>query len=98
VKQLPGIAVPPERKQPAVAAARKNQDVQEAPPPRPTLLTKRGADVLVRIEHMLDDANRRLGPVPTSVSTDRKKQRQATIPDYGGALAEALEGKAFGAN
>ena len=98
VKQLPGVAVPPERKQPAVAAAKKNQDTQEAPPPRPTLLTKRGADVLVRIEHMLDDANRRLAPIPTSVSTDKKKQRQASIPEYGGALAEALEGKAFGPN
>jgi len=99
VRQLPGVAVPGERKQPAVAAAnKKNPDEQQAPPPRPTLLTKRGADVLVRIERLLDEANRSLAPLPTSVSTAAKKRKQAAIPEYGDALAEALEGKAFGRN
>ncbi|HVZ53762.1 MAG TPA: penicillin-binding protein 1A [Pseudolabrys sp.] len=99
VKQLPGVAVPPERKQPAVASAKnKKDDEQQAPPPRPTLLTKRGADTLVRIERMLDEAHRALGPLPTSLSNDKKRQRQASIPEYGDALAESLEGKAFGPN
>jgi hypothetical protein len=47
---------------------------------------------------MLDDANRALGPVPTTVSTEKKIQKQAGIPGKGDALAEALEGKAFGRN
>ena len=40
-----------------VAAARR---AAAAPPPRPTVLTRRGADVLVRIEHMMEDASRAL--------------------------------------
>jgi penicillin-binding protein 1A len=94
VKQLPGVAVPPARQQPAVADAKSKPG--ETPPPRPTLLTKRGADVLVRVEHMLDAANHALGPVPPTVSTDNEKQ--AAVPHKGDALAEALEGRAFGRN
>jgi hypothetical protein len=47
---------------------------------------------------LLDDANRALGPVPSTVSTEQKKPKQASVPGKGDALAEALEGKAFGRN
>jgi hypothetical protein len=60
------------------------------------MLTKRGADVLARIERQLDDANRALGPLPNSASNDTTQL--AAAPDKDGALAEALEGKAFGPN
>jgi penicillin-binding protein 1A len=95
VKQLPGVAVPPERQQPAVADA-KAKSGDQPPPPRPTMLTKRGADVLVRVERMLDDANRSLGPVPVTGGSTKKKQ--AGAQEKGDALAEALEGRAFGRN
>jgi penicillin-binding protein 1A len=95
VKQLPGVAVPPERQQPAVADA-KAKSGDQPPPPRPTMLTKRGADVLVRVERMLDDANRSLGPVPVTGGSAKKKQ--AGAQEKGDALAEALEGRAFGRN
>jgi len=88
VKQLPGVAVPPVRA-PTVAEAKKGV---EAPPPRPRLLTRRGADVLVRIERMMDDATRALGPVPTVAGGTMK---QAGAPDRGTALTATLEGRAF---
>ena len=58
------------------------------------MLSKRGADVLVRVERMMDDANRALGPVQPTVSTEKKKQ--AAAPQKGDALAVALEERAFG--
>jgi penicillin-binding protein 1A len=87
VKQLPGIPVPGIRA-PVEAKAKPG----EAPPPRPRLLTKRGADTLVRIEHLMDDASRALGPLPT-VATDTKKQ--AGVANRGASLTAALEGRAF---
>ena len=93
LKQLPGVAVPPERQQPAVAEA-KSKSSEPPPPPRPTVLTKRGADILGRVERMMDNANRALGPVRPTVSTEKKKQ--AEVPQKGDALAVALEGRAFG--
>jgi len=65
------------------------------PPPRPALLTKRGADILVRVERLMDDANRALGPVRPTVSSG--KDRQATAPETGDAtFASSLEGRASG--
>jgi penicillin-binding protein 1A len=92
IKQLPGIAVPPPRQEPVVAEA-EVKTKPDAPPPRPTVLTKRGADILARVERMMDDANRAMGPLPTVSAT---KKKQAALPDRGDALATALEGHAFG--
>jgi hypothetical protein len=58
------------------------------------VLTKRGADILVRVERMMDDANRALGPVQPTVSTEKK--RQAAGDQKGNAIASVLEGHAFG--
>ncbi len=49
------------------------------PPPRPTLLTKNGADILIRIERMMDDARRSMPP--TNVSSVDKPP--ATAPKAG---------------
>jgi penicillin-binding protein 1A len=94
VKQLPGVVVPPARQRQVAAKSKTNEAAP--PPPRPTVLTKRGAEILVRVERMMDEANRAMGPLqPTVSSTDRKKEAQA--PQKGDALASALEGHAFGA-
>ena len=93
IKQLPGVAAPQVRQQPAVAEV-KSKSTEPAPPPRPALLTKRGADILVRVERLMDDANRALGPVRPTVST--VKDRQAQAPEAAGAFASSLEGRAFG--
>jgi penicillin-binding protein 1A len=95
VKQLPGLPVPPARQKPVVADA-KTKSNEQPPPPRPAVLTKRGADILVRVERLLDDANRALGPMPPTVSTEKKKQVSVPPPDNGEALTAALEGQALG--
>ncbi len=92
IKQLPGVPVPAVRPEPAVAEVKSKSGTP--PPPRPTVLTKRGADILVRVERMMDDANRAMGPLRPTVSTSKKKQVEA--PQDGKALASALEGHAFG--
>lgn len=93
LKQLPGVPVPTVRQQPAVAEV-KSRGGEQPPPPRPTVLTKRGADILVRVERMMDDANRALGPAQPTVSTEKKKQAQSN--QKADALAASLEGHAFG--
>lgn len=95
IKQLPGVAVPQVRQQPAVAEV-KSKSGEPPPAPRPALLTKRGADILVRVERMMDDANRALGPVaPGRPTVSGAKDKQAEVPRRGDALATALEGRAF---
>jgi len=93
VKQLPGLGAPQARQQPAVAEV-KSKSSEPPPAPRPALLTKRGADVLVRVERLMDDANRALGPARPTVSS--VKDRQAATPPAGGAFASSLEGRPFG--
>ncbi len=101
LKQLPGVIVPQVRQQPAVAEV-KSKNSEPPPAPRPALLTKRGADVLVRVERLMDDANRALGststispPSPAGAVT-RPKDKQATTSPKGDAFATSLEGHAFG--
>ena len=87
VKQLPGVPVPPARQQPAVADAKAKSG--DPVPPRPAILSKRGADILVRVERLMDDAQRALGPSIPTVSTEKKKQ-VSELPKTG-AVAVALE-------
>jgi penicillin-binding protein 1A len=91
IKQLPGVPVPA-RSLPATAQSKNNEP---PPPPRPTVLTKRGAEILARIEHMMDDANRAMAPLRPSVSI-ADPQNQAAATQTGDALASALEGQSFG--
>jgi len=96
LKHLPGVPVPQVRQEPAVAEV-KSKSSEPPPPPRPALLTKRGADILVRVERMMDDANRALGPlVPARPTVSSGKGKQVQVPNKGDALAAALEGRAFG--
>ncbi len=94
IKQLPGVPVPHERQEQSVALKTKSDE--PPPPPRPVMLTKRGVDILVQLERMMDDANRALGPLPPSVSAG--KDRQAMTGRKGDALASDLEGRAFERN
>jgi len=57
VKDIAGIEVPPKPSIPA-AMAQKDDDAKPAPPP---VLTRRGAEILVRIEKMLDEASKTAG-------------------------------------
>jgi len=93
IKQLPGVPVPQVPKQPVVAE-NKSRSGEPPAPPRPTVLTKRGADILVRVERLMDDANRAMGPLRPTVSTDREKRAEA--PQKVDALAASMEGRTFG--
>jgi penicillin-binding protein 1A len=71
LKQLPGVPVPAARKDTVVAESKQKQG--ESAPPRPPLLTKRGAEVLVNVERMMDAANRALGGSPAAVNGSKKR-------------------------
>jgi len=85
IKNLPGIppAAAPAAK-PQVAAAEKGLP---PPPLRPTVLTRRGTDVLVRIERMMEDASRAL-PATGEVSE---------LPPAPGPRADAARPEALAA-
>ena len=92
IKPLPGLppaAAPPTPARNQVAA---NQAQGTAPVPRPTVLTKRGTDVLVRIEHLMDDASRKLAASGTPVS------ELPTGPADAPASASAASGAAVRGN
>jgi penicillin-binding protein 1A len=91
LKQLPGVAVPPAR--PAEAFAESKTKSQEPAPRRPITLSKRGAEILVQVERMMDDATRKLGPIPSALSTAPAKKVET--PQKTDAMATALEGKSF---
>ncbi len=97
LKQLPGVAVPQVRQQPAVAEV-KSKNSAPPPAPRPALLTKRGADILVRVERLMDDAKGQLGPTGANIppAPMRPRDKQASTPNAGDAFAASLEGRAFG--
>jgi penicillin-binding protein 1A len=91
IKPLPGIPEPKKPEKPTVVAF-KTEPGDAPPPRRPLMLSKRGADILTGIEHMMDAANRAMGPLPRTASIDIES------PDgskRGDALAVDLEGRAF---
>jgi len=66
VREIPGIGMgqklPPKPATPAtVAAANAPPKILETKPGPPPVLTRRGADILVRVEKLLDDAAKTLG-------------------------------------
>jgi penicillin-binding protein 1A len=110
VRQLPGVVVP-ERPQQVAAHSTRTEDKAPAAR-RPTLLSKRGAEALVRMERLLDEASRAMTPLrPTASNTvssvvsndDGKKgadiagPQPPAGPDKGDARAAALENRNLGA-
>src|SRR5262249_48264591 len=80
LKPIPGLG--PQGPRGARAAVAENKKDGEAPPPRPnSVLTKRGADALVRVERLMDDATRALaiGAAPTN-ATDAQGAAIKTNP------------------
>src|SRR4029078_5725947 len=83
VKEIAGIGMGAKMPQPAVAApaAANAPRILETKPGPPPVLTRRGADILVRVEKLLDDAAKAAGSTPSGESP-----RPAT-PVSSGALA-----------
>ena len=96
IKPIPGIESGPgpvAQARPPAAGADKTP---AAPPPlRPTVLTQRGATVLVRIEHMMEDASRVLVASGAVVSELPAGPADAAMRPE--ALASATSGSAPGA-
>jgi penicillin-binding protein 1A len=80
IREVPGIGMgqklPPQpQTAAATAAAAKIIDTKPGPPP---VLTKRGADILVRIEKQLDDASKTAAK--TSATEPPKPARSSSLP------------------
>jgi penicillin-binding protein 1A len=84
VKEIPGIGMGtklPQPVLPATVAANGAPKVLETKPGPPPVLTKRGADILVRVEKLLDDAGKTAG------KTSATEPAKPTKPITSGALA-----------
>jgi len=84
VKEIPGIGMGTKLPQPAVpatVAANGAPKILETKPGPPPVLTKRGADILVRIEKLLDDASKAAG------KTSANEPAGSTKPTSSSALA-----------
>ena len=58
IKDIPGVSAPAKPTAAAAAKATSDDDANPAPPP---ILTKRGAEILVRVEKLLDEAGKTIG-------------------------------------
>ena len=70
LRPLPGL--PPPQHAPTVTDAA----LQGAPAPQQILLTRKGTEALVRVEHLLDDANRALAGADRSGRYARRARRR----------------------
>jgi penicillin-binding protein 1A len=80
VKNIPGVPAGPTPPAPQVAAAAGGAD----PAVRPTMLSRRSIDVLLRVERMMENATRALADAPAA-------QKGAALPTPG-AVASATSG------
>jgi len=77
LKTIPGVAPGPTPQAPAVMAqASGGEDM----PARPALLTKKAADILQRVEHLMEDATRALASTPAPTTTGERGASLA-LPD-----------------
>jgi penicillin-binding protein 1A len=86
LKSIPGLG-PQGPASPRTVAAESKKDTPESTPGRAaSVLTKRGADALVRVERLLDDATRALAG-----RADATKASDETAPGRRGTLASASD-------
>ncbi len=75
LKNIPGVAPGPTPQAPAVVA--ESAGAGDAGGARPALLTRRAADILQRVERLMEDATRALASTPGAATTG---QRGAGVP------------------
>ena len=85
VRALAGVPAPTARQQPLIASARGAATQQQAA--RPAGLTKRGAEILVRIEKQMDEAERTLPAASSMTPASEPRQGAGVRPTD--ALASA---------
>jgi penicillin-binding protein 1A len=93
VKPLAGLppAPPATGAEKAAGASAGGSDL----PPRPPILTKRAAEVLTRVEHLLEDASRAMATMPSS---NAASQRATALPHHDAMAADDSTGAARGGN
>jgi penicillin-binding protein 1A len=80
LKDIPGIAASPVRPAaPSVAAHAAAPRAADAAPAAPSALTRRGTEILVRIERQLDDAAKQLKQAEMPVSTGSVSMAPETV-------------------
>jgi penicillin-binding protein 1A len=84
LKQIPGLG--PQQATPRAVAEAKKDSAPEAAPGRPSVLTKRGADALIRVEKLMDDATRGL-----ATRGESTKASNETAPRDQGTFASASD-------
>jgi penicillin-binding protein 1A len=85
IKPIPGVAPGPTPPAPAIVANANAANANDSP--RPTVLSKRGADVLLRVERLMDEAARGLA----AGATPGRGAQQGATPAQG-AVASASDG------
>ena len=88
LKTMPGVEPSPGPVGPAVAAVPGAKPGDEIP--RPILLTKKGAEILVRIERALEEATRSLAPPPAA---DRTVEAPPPAGSRSDGVVAATEGR-----
>jgi penicillin-binding protein 1A len=82
IKNIPGVPAGPTPSSVPVAAAQKSN---EPAAPRPTMLTKRSMEVLLRVERMMDNASRGLAESPTTQQGAARQTQDAVAAAESGA-------------
>jgi penicillin-binding protein 1A len=97
IREIPGIGMGTKLPTPAVSAtvaangAAKPPDIKPGPPP---ILTKRGADILVRVEKLLDDAAKTAGTASSGDATKPVKPVSSTAVPFPDSFAAAAPNSA----
>jgi penicillin-binding protein 1A len=97
IREIPGIGAAPKVAAPTASAAMaaggapKPPDIKPGPPP---ILTKRGADILVRVEKMLDEASKTAGKVMPGDPAKPGKPVSSSAIAFPDSFAAAAPGEA----
>jgi len=97
IRELPGIGMGqkvPEAEKPRTVAAAGGQKAPEIKPGPPPVLTKRGAEVLVQVEKMLDDVARTVDKTSASEPAKSDKATSSSELPFPDNLAAATPGDA----
>jgi penicillin-binding protein 1A len=92
IKEIPGIGAG--TKNPAaVPAANVASSAPDAKPGPPPVLTRKGADILVRVEKMLDDASKTAGRTSSSEQPTPMKPRASSTLAFPDSFASASDAR-----
>ena len=95
VKEVPGIGMGqkvPQTPQAAAAMAAGAPKIIDTKPGPPPVLTKRGADILVRIEKQLDDAGKTTAKTSATEPPKPTRQQSSTSVTFPDSFAAATPG------